>query len=95
MNRIHIVIISLTLTFVTTLFMLGILPAATIEHALRLADNNFMWMVFFIRVYLGVSLWLARLTVVMTIMSACVLFYWMVSTLCTFVFSFKKLNVNC
>ncbi|MGL5472447.1 MAG: hypothetical protein ACRDCT_30425, partial [Shewanella sp.] len=54
------------------------------------AENNFMWMVFLMRLFFGIGLEVARVIVSLTIISSCVLFYWMIRHLLIMTFFDKK-----
>lgn len=75
MNRKVIWSMALLATLVTVSLMLGVLQATSVEHLLLLAENNLMWMVFFLRLYLGANLFIARALTFLTIAGGCILFY--------------------
>lgn len=68
-------------TLVTASLMIGVLQATSVKHLLFLAENNLMWMVFFLRLYLGANLFIARFLIFLTITGACLLFYITLGTL--------------
>lgn len=71
-------IISLVITIIAVTLMLGIFQTSSLSHAIFAAESNFMWMVFFMRLFLGIGLELSRIVVSLTIISSCILFYWMI-----------------
>ena len=86
----YISIISFIITIVAVTLMLGIFQASSLSHAMFSAENNFMWMVFLMRLFFGIGLEVARVIVSLTIISSCVLFYWMIRHLLIMTFIDKK-----
>lgn len=53
MKRTTILIASLLITLTMALLILGSFHAQSLEQTIRLAESDFLWMVFFVRLYWG------------------------------------------
>ncbi len=75
MKRTTILIVSLLITLAMALLILGSFHAQSLEQAIRLAESDFLWMVFFVRLYWGASLFFSRVIAGLTVLGACGLFF--------------------
>lgn len=92
MTKKYISIISFLITVVAVILMLGIFEASNFGHALSTAENNFTWMVFLIRLFLGLGLEVARIIVSLIIIASCFLFYLIIRELLAMAFIEKHVE---
>lgn len=81
MKRTTILIASLLITLTMALLILGSIRAQSLEQTIRLAESDFLWMVFFVRLYWGANLLLARVIALLTVTGSCGLFFMVVTFL--------------
>ncbi|MGL5604848.1 MAG: hypothetical protein ACRDDP_06115 [Plesiomonas sp.] len=75
MNRTTTLIVALIITLATALLILGSFDATSWAQSMRLAESDFLWMVFFVRLYWGASLFFSRVIAGLTVLGACGLFF--------------------
>lgn len=90
----YISIISLLITVIAVILMLGIFEASNLSHALSTAESNFTWMVFLMRLFLGLGLEVARIIVSLIIIASCFLFYVIIRELLTMAFIEKHVALD-
>ncbi|MGL5728292.1 MAG: hypothetical protein ACRCYD_10635 [Plesiomonas sp.] len=91
MNRTTSLIVALIITLATALLILGSFDTTSWAQSMRLAENDFLWMVFFVRLYWGASLFFSRMIAVLTILGTCGLFFTIVAFLLNVRFTPNKL----
>ncbi|SBT60570.1 Uncharacterised protein [Plesiomonas shigelloides] len=91
MKRTTILIVSLLITLAMALLILGNFHAQSLEEAIRLAESDFLWMVFFVRLYWGANLLFSRVIALLTVTSSCGLFFMVVTFLLNMSFP-KKID---
>lgn len=94
MTKKYISIISLLITVIAVILMLGIFEASNLSHALSTAESNFTWMVFLMRLFLGLGLEVARIIVSLIIIASCFLFYVIIRELLTMAFIEKHVDLD-
>lgn len=91
MKRTNILIVSLLITLAMALLILGNFHAQSLEQAIRLAEGDFLWMVFFVRLYWGANLLFSRVIALLTVTGSCGLFFMVVTFLLNMSFP-KKID---
>ncbi|MBO1106924.1 hypothetical protein J2R62_01585 [Plesiomonas shigelloides] len=81
MKRTTILIVSLLITLAMALLILGSFHAQSLEQAIRLAESDFLWMVFFVRLYWGANLLFSRVIALLTVTGSCGLLFMVVTFL--------------
>lgn len=68
-------------TILAVSVMLGVSHTTSFSHLLNTTIDNVLWMIFYLRAYLGINIHFARFFVFLTILGACLLFYFFIASL--------------